>query len=235
MRGAPVAGSNAWDAGEHGCHAPACTAARRPAVGFVFQKRVGRIVIGAIRLRPKKARAHCARARRGRVHAQVVGVCCTSEKGGLAYPAVIGRCGTGGHASEAPPGAARGVRDKRTARPLLRHVIISSRRMMTWRHGHVRTRPRTRSDTTDKVTEVPPKRAPLSVGDAPQRPYALSTMGDHTDPTTTTPRSSVRVLRETVAAEARAAGFEIPPNATWYDASTPRYQSASGTEHLRLH
>ena len=172
------------------------------------------------------------------MHPLVVGVGCASRKGGTTYSADVGRGITGGHASQAPSAAARGVRGaKRGTRSaaafILRHHSV--RRMMTWRHGHVRTRPRTRSDTTDKVTEVPPKRAPLSVGDAPQRPYALSTMGDHTDPTTTTQRASVRVLRETVAAEARAAGFEIPPNATWYDASTPRYQSASGTEHLRLH
>ena len=52
-------------------------------------------------------------------------------------------------------------------------------------------------------------------------------MGDHTETSFHSPRASIRVLRETVAAEARAAGFEIPPNATWYDASTPRCLNAS--------
>ena len=38
-------------------------------------------------------------------------------------------------------------------------------------------------------------------------------------------RQSIQLLREGMAAEARAACFEKAPNAKWCDASTPRRQS----------
>jgi hypothetical protein len=53
-------------------------------------------------------------------------------------------------------------------------------------------------------------------------------MGDHAETTAGDfflASQSIQLLRESMAAEARAAGFEKAPNAKWCDASTPRRQS----------